>query len=271
MPQARWCASIVVMVCLLLCFPGYHASAEGPSHHPLTPALDLARATQDYVLRSVADFTCILVKRERIDGRLMLHQYLQMKVRHEVAPSRGIVTPYSVYAHYLAPTRVKGREVLYVAGWNNGRIRVRKGGGRFSYVQVNVDPTSSAALRESLYPITDVGISSVLRRLVERIEDDMVADPTGMNTRVQFYQHARVSGRECTHVRVLHPKRLPGFVFYLANVYVDNELHVPIRIEGHDWPASGSEAPELLEEYTFTKLRLNVGLTDADFRFESPR
>lgn len=270
MPHPRWCTSIVVAVSLLLCFPEGPARAEECSH-PLTPALNLARATQNYVLRSVGDFTCILVKRERIDGKLMLHQYLQMKVRHEVTSSRAVVTPYSVYVRYLNPKRVRGREVLYITGWNDGKLRARKGGGRFSYVQVNVDPTSDAALRESLHPITEIGISSLIRRLVERIEDDMIADPTGKNTQVQFFQNAKVSGRECTHIRVRHPVAQPGLTFFLADVYVDDQLHVPIRIEGYDWPESDSSKPALLEEYTFTDLRLNVGLTDADFRFEPHR
>jgi hypothetical protein len=209
-----------------------------------------------------------LVKRERIDGRLMLHQFLRMKVRHEVTSGRGIETPYSVYVRYLAPKRVRGREVLYIDGWNDGKLRARKGGSRFSYVQVNVEPTSDAALRESLHPITDIGISSVLRRLVERIEDDIAADPNGENTEVKFFRDAKVGGRQCTHVRVRHPQRQSGLGFFLANVFVDDQLHVPIRIDGYDWPDSPSEEPDLLEEYTFTKLRLNVGLSDADFQFE---
>jgi hypothetical protein len=233
--------------------------------------LKLARATQQYVQQNVGDFTCLLVKRERINGKLMLHQYLQMRVRHEVASGREVITPYSVHARYLGPDRIKGREVLYIEGWNDGRIRARKGIGRFASIEVNVDPSSDTAQRESLYPITDIGISSVVRRLVERIEDDMEADPEGANTEVTFFRNSRVSGRECTHVRVRHPVPQPGLVYHLANVYVDNQLHVPIRIDGYDWPDADGEQPDVLEEYTFTKLRLNVGLTDADFRFEPLR
>jgi hypothetical protein len=111
----------------------------------------------------------------------------------------------------------------------------------------------------------------VVRRLVERIEDDIEADPDGNNTEVQFFRNSRVGGRECTQVRVRHPVSQPGLVYHLANVYVDNQLHVPIRIDGYDWPDGDGEQPELLEEYTFMKLRLNVGLTDADFQFEPLR
>ena len=85
------------LLVLLLCAP----SGAADRNHPLTPALNLARATHEYVQNHVADFTCILVKRERVDGFLLRHQYLQMKVRHENVSDRGVVTPYSVYIRYL--------------------------------------------------------------------------------------------------------------------------------------------------------------------------
>jgi hypothetical protein len=144
-------------------------------------------------------------------------------------------------------------------------MRVRKGGGRFSYVKVNVDPLSDAALRESRYPITEAGIATVLARLVERIEDDMAADPLARNTQVQFFENAKVGGRRCSAIHVRHAQSEPGLVFHLAKVYVDDELHVPIRIEGYDWPEADEKPPVLLEEYTFMHLRLNGGLSEADF------
>ena len=74
-----------------------------------------------------------------------------------------------------------------------------------------------------------------------------------------------MDGRPCTRIQVVHPQHGEGLSFHLANVYVDDELNVPVRVEGYDWPASGSTEPPLLEEYSFTRLRLNVGLGNADF------
>ncbi len=51
----------------------------------------------------------------------------------------------------------------------------------------------------------------------------------------------------------------------MANIYIDNVLHMPIRVEIYDWPKEGDSKPVLEEEYTLTRLRLNVGLTEADF------
>ena len=56
-----------------------------------------------------------------------------------------------------------------------------------------------------------------------------------------------------------------GRRFGTPSIFVDDELRIPIRIEGYDWPQREGDQPRLLEEYTYTRLRLNVGLTDADF------
>ena len=43
---------------------------EGWQEHPLGPALEFAYARHLHIRETVRDFTCILVKRERIRGRL---------------------------------------------------------------------------------------------------------------------------------------------------------------------------------------------------------
>ena len=47
-------------------------------------------------------------------------------------------------------------------------------------------------------------------------------------------------------------------------VYIDKENNLPIRFEAYDWP-KGGKAPDLMEEYTYSDLRVNVGLTPRDF------
>jgi hypothetical protein len=62
-----------------------------------------------------------------------------------------------------------------------------------------------------------------------------------------------------------HPQKHPSYLFHKIKVYIDREHGLPIRFEAYDWPKRPGHAPELLEEYTYDKLRLNVGLTDHDF------
>ena len=234
--------------------------------HPLAPALNLARVRGAYLRENVRDFTCVLVKRERINGRLRGYEYLATKIRREQRSGERIITPYSVYSRYLGPAKVRGRKVLYVQGENDGKMLVRKGGPRFSYVTVKLDPNSAAAMRESRYPITELGLDWMTKRLIDQTLNDIRNDPAGENSRVTFFRQASVNDRPCLHVQVVHPVRREGFTYHLANIYLDSELHMPIRIETFDWPEEGDDQPVLQEEYTLTRLRLNVGLTAADFR-----
>lgn len=233
--------------------------------HPLAPALLFAVKHHQHIEENVRDFSCILVKRERINGRLRPYEYLQTKVRREQTNDGTVIVPFAAYAEYLAPRKVRGRRVLYVDGQNDNKLVVRNGGQRFNYVTVRIAPDSDAVKREANYPITELGLSNVVSRLIEQVQDDIEADPEAKNTEVSFFSGAKIDDRPCTHIRVTHDKESPALDFHLANVYVDDELKVPIRVEGYGWPKNDGDKPPLLEEYTYTRLKLNVGLTDADF------
>ncbi len=52
------------------------AKSTSPNFHPLDGALELARKGLDTVHTSIADYTCTLVKRERVGGTLGDHEYM---------------------------------------------------------------------------------------------------------------------------------------------------------------------------------------------------
>ena len=142
---------------------------------------------------------------------------------------------------------------------------VRNGGSRFNYLTFRLEPTSAAVLRESRYPITELGLDVFMERLIEQTLSDIRNDPEGENSRLTFFHQASINKRPCLHIQVVHPKRANNLSCHLANIYIDSELHMPIRIETYDWPKEGDDKPILEEEFTFTRLQLNVGLSDADF------
>ncbi len=61
-----------------------------------------------------------------------------------------------------------------------------------------------------------------------------------------------------------HAVKQPGFLYHMVKVYIDTEHNLPIRFEAYEWPRAGRPA-ELVEEYTYSDLKLNVGLTGRDF------
>jgi hypothetical protein len=240
--------------------------AQPSERHPLVPAMDMAVKAYQYAQDHVHDFTCVLIKRERIDGNLLDPQIVQTRVRADWADAGRRAQPYSVFLNFLSPPLVRGRKVLFIEGRNDNKMLERNGGKLFNYMTFKLDPESEAAMRQTLVPITRMGFANVTELLISLIQQDMRRDPLALNTKVSFYRNAKVNDRVCTRIMVTHPQPDPILEFAEGNVFVDDELHVPIRIEAAAWPSQMGESKPPLFEYTLTQLQLNVGLTDADFQ-----
>ncbi|MCA9130940.1 MAG: DUF1571 domain-containing protein, partial [Planctomycetales bacterium] len=235
-------------------------------NHPLDPALRIAYASLQHLRSNINDYSAILIKREFVNGAVSEYEYMGVKVRNRKVSGNNLVTPFSVYMTFLKPAAMKGREVIYVENANKGKLVAHEGGmkGRF-LPTVDLDPTGMLAMRGQRYPITDIGIENLVVKLIEKGERDR---KHGECT-VDFIQGAKISGRDCTVLSVKHPVQRPYFDFHHAQVFIDNELQIPVRYAAYSWPTAGEKAP-LLEEYTYQNIKLNVGLTDADFDRDNP-
>ncbi len=234
------------------------------AEHPLAGALRMAQGVMDNINQNVQDYTCIMIKRERIDGKLNDPEMMAVKIRNK-NPARG--TPFSVYLSFLKPDDAAGREVIYVEGQNNGKLVAHEGKGlRAKFGKVELLPTSALAMEGNRYPITQIGISNLTRRLLEVGTHDMQFGECTVNYR----KNAKVNNRTCTIIEVVHPVPRRNFLFHKAVIYLDDELNVPIRYEAYSWPKTPGGPPELDEEYTYLNLKLNVGLTNADFDWNNP-
>ncbi len=230
------------------------ARAQAENRHPLEPVLRWAQANLPRI-EAIRDYTCVLVKRERIAEKLRPYEYLFLKVRHR---------PFSVYVYTLAP--IKGREIIYVEGRNHGRLWAHESGPRRLIIgTISLDPRGPRAMKGQKYPITEVGILNLTRRLLEVGRQELRCP----DIQVKTYAQARLNGRPCLVLEFVHP-RATNHRFYMARVFVDREWNLPVRYESYGPPAAPGEKPRLLEEYTYTNLRLNVGLTDEDFDIRNP-
>jgi hypothetical protein len=232
---------------------GDAVAAAGQAVHPLEPALELASKGLASIKANIKDYSCTVVKRERIDGKLGEHEYMFAKIRHE---------PFSVYLYFLGPESVKGQEVIYVDGRNDGNMLAHAGSGVRAMVgMVSLKPQSMLAMAGNRYPITEIGVENLAKRLVEVAEHDKQFGECD----VQFFPNAKVNGRVCTCVQVSHPVPRRNFRFHLARVFIDDELLIPVRYEAYDWPQEQGGQPVLMEEYTYMNVKINQGFTDADF------
>jgi len=231
-------------------------ASRDPNEHPLMPCLRWAYDGIDDIER-IEDYQATMVKRERINGKLLEHEYMFVKVRHR---------PFSVYMNFLGPESKKGQEVIYQEGANDGKMQAHGTGMRAMFGTVNLEPTGQIAMADNRYPITELGLLTLVKRLIEVGEHDSQYG----ECEVKFFPGAKIEDRVCTCIQVMHPTPRRNFRFHVARIYVDDEYNVPVRYEAYDWPAEEGGKPQLLEEYTYLKLKFNNNFTDADFDINNP-
>ena len=240
------------------------ATDIGPADHPVTSILQREIENHTRVCAEIDDYTCVIVKRERVRGRLQNFEYLFAKVRHHRENGQRVV-PFSVYLKFLGPNKVKGREVLYVEGQNDGKLVVRTGETQYPFT-TTLRPTGELAMRENRHPITEFGFENFGRRLIHLIPEAITPE----QVRVEHSENSKVDGRLCTGIVVTRTKRAQQDRFHRVRIFFDRDLKIPIHYEAYDWPKTDGGKPVLLEQYTFRNIVINPGLTDGDFRRDNP-
>ncbi|HEX2477031.1 MAG TPA: DUF1571 domain-containing protein [Lacipirellulaceae bacterium] len=222
---------------------------QQPGEHPLAPAIRVCKASLEEIDRNVRDYSCTLVKRERVDGELGEHQHILLKVRHE---------PFSVYMNFLKP--FQGREVVYVDGQNNNKLIVLEAGWKRVAGKLPLDPNGARAMNGQKHPITKVGIRNLTAALIRRMEADIKYSECEVLTKDE-----KIGDRPATMVQVIHPIPRQNFDAHIARVFFDNELGIPIHYDSFLWPQQQGGQPPLDESFTYMNLKINNGFTPRDF------
>jgi hypothetical protein len=231
-------------------------TAAPAEEHPLVAPLRIAKLCRQ-ALENVPDYTCRFVKRDVVDGQTHAHQAV-VKFREE---------PFSVYMRFEGERA--GREVLYVAGQNDGRLVAREKKGLGSLVgAVMLDPESRQALSESRRPITAFGLRNQLETVIAQWEAE--ARFAAPETQTRYYESAKLQGMDCQVIETFHPVRRQQFEFFCTRLYIDKATRLPVRVEQYGFPAAPGQQPPLLEEATYWDVRTGVGLTDRDFDRRNP-
>jgi hypothetical protein len=214
------------------------------------------------IRQNIDDYTCRMIKQERIRGQLQPAEYMDAKIRNRKVQNGKVVVPLSVYMKFVAPDNVKGREVVWVEGQNGNKLRAHEGGGAGRFLpSVWLDPDGALAMRGQLHPIYDIGIENLVLKLIER----GTKEKNFGECEVEFVEGAKINGRGCTLLRVTHPVQRPHFEFNKAEIFIDDAMKVPIRYAAYFWPDKQGEPEPVLEAYTYLNLKTNVGLKDNDF------
>jgi hypothetical protein len=238
--------------------PGGPPVTRGQVGAPSITAMDeplrlIASARQSY--QGIRDYQCLFVKRERLRGQLQAENLIEIKV---------LTQPFSVYLRWMAPQSSAGQQACYVAGRNNGMMRVHSTGLAGVVGFISIDPRDPRATETSRHAITEAGIGNLIERFGQRWEVERQLNRTQVRIAEYMYNQKR-----CSRVDVAHPDRGNGqYTFYRSVVYFDQETHLPIRVENYDWPRAGGSADgDLLESYSYVDLRLNTGIGPAAFNY----
>lgn len=233
--------------------------------HPIDAALEIAQASLRYLEQDVEDYTAMFVKRCRVNDSMPPLQFAKLKLRNRKWDGDQLVTPMGVYLDFLKPNSVKGREVIWVEGENDGNMIVHQG-GYASFITAQIDPDGMLAMRGQRYSIREIGIENLLRKFIQVGLNDRLHDECD----VRIDPEKSFGGKLCTLVEVHHPVRRDHFRFHRARVYFDNQTGLPIRYQAWMWPETRDGDPILDEEYNYFNLTLNVGLSPADFDPDNP-
>jgi hypothetical protein len=221
--------------------------------HPLVPALQRVYAAREAVSQ-LKDYEAVFLKREVLGGKL-LKTTTQLKVREE---------PFSVYMKFVEPN--KGREVLFVNGRNDGKLLVHETGFKSLVGTLALDIKSRDVMSENRYPVTMVGLNNLVTTIIKQWE----AEAKYGEVDVLYRPKNRLGEQECEVIETSHPKKRNQFPFQLTRVWIDTATNWVIRVEQFDFPAAQGGEPPLAEEYTYVRIKPNVGLTDRDFDKRNP-
>jgi hypothetical protein len=229
---------------------GQSAAAAAPTG--MDRAIALLTEARLY-FQDVRDYECRLIKREKINGALLPECVMTMKVRNK---------PLSVYFRCESPPADEGMEVCYVAGRNQGMMRVHPPGLLGLVGFLSLDPRDPRAFEHNRHCITEAGLGHLLESTARYWEMER-----RLNKTLVRIADDELDGESCIRIETTHPDRdAASFYGYRCVLWLDKATHLPAGAETYDWPRHGSpEGGDLLESYRYSGLRCNIGLGDDTF------
>ncbi len=206
--------------------------------------------------QEIRDYACILYKWDDTNTIADGRDVMQIKLREE---------PYSIYSKSIYPERHTGREWLYWDGHYENYVVIFSGKGAFNRT-LALKPDDSGIKNCATRSILQLGFRRLLEELVEISENEA----NFRNTVIRYYPQANVGERACYALEVTFPEFTEVADFYRIQIYVDQELDLPIQLVIYDWPEEEGKPAEVRESYTYVITHLNPGFSDEDFCHLNP-
>ena len=192
----------------------------------------------------VTSYTAIVYKQQRVAGNLLPEETILLKFKK----------PFSMYMKWIkAP--YQGSELLYVAGWNEDRVRAHRG-GLLRIITRNLDPRDPVLMADNLRPVTDLGIGQLVKIVAVNVRTAINAGKLGFTER----GGEPLYGRKTRVLEVVFPKEYAGNYNghrFIINQDIESKILIRIRVYDRD--------DQLVELYGYENLDLDARLADADF------
>ncbi|HUG17597.1 MAG TPA: DUF1571 domain-containing protein [Planctomycetaceae bacterium] len=242
------------LLCLVIApLSAQEKTEEKPPEHKLVPAIKIARQSLE-AAKQIEDFTATFFKREIVNGKVVIHS-MSMKYRQ---------TPFSAYLRFNKPN--EGREVIYVEGQNDGNLLAHETGIKGIVGTISLHPTSKEAMSESKQPITELGLHKLAEQMIKQWEFESKYG----ECELKYYPEAKLGELKCLVIESSHPVPRRQFPYHMTRFFIDKATKIPVRIEHYGFPSKQGEKPPLMEEYTYSNIKPNVGLSDIDFDPRNP-
>ncbi len=192
----------------------------------------------------VESYTAVVHKQQRVAGKLLPKETIFLKFKK----------PFSLYMKWMKEP-YKGSELLYVAGWNENRVRAHRG-GLLRFITRNLDPRHPGLMAGNLRPVTDMGVGQLVNFVVTNIRIAIEVSEPGFSRQGE----ESVYGRRTRILEIVLPAGIAGgYASHRFVINQDIENGILVRIRVHD--------PEdrLVENYGYEDFDPDARLTDADF------
>lgn len=214
-------------------------------------------------LDKVPQYSALFTKQERIDGELLDEQIMQMRIHH---------TPHKVF--FKVEKGDVGREILFPAADDDPRLVVKLPKLGYRLPAIRFDPTSSAPMSESRYPITMAGIKAFAELALEIRKKDL---RLGNKVKAEVSDNSEFDGRPCYEFTVTYSEPSASKDYRKCIIKIDRQLMVPVFARNFTWPdkVSGADPNRLdettlLEYYTFKNIDFDTDLGTNTFLLSNP-
>lgn len=219
----------------------------------------LPKLALEHYIKTVHDYTCTFWKQERIGGKLRKVETIGVRYREN---------PVSVFMTWLRNAD-QVKRALYVDapgfvdkhGQKTAKIEPAGAIVRLLVSEVDMPIHGDRARKASRSSMDLFGFRQMLEAL---LRDDAKAEADGVLD-LRYDGESEVDGRP-TYVLVRYlPYTGDGSKYPNAKMvmHIDQEWLVPTAVYGY----ADKEGTQLLCSYVFTDVKINPGLTDADFEF----